>query len=199
MSNAFRRLSVLMPVLLVGQAQATYLDFETNPLGTQQTVNGYIGDAYDLTGVNLRSEGYNRPAWHHGVYGNSGWFLIAGARWTGSGWDRDHLGMDFPTAASDVSFKAFCLANVRVQAYGAANNLLADYHMVPNATWKLEQLHFAEPIARIELRSATFDTVLAFDDLTFVPDPATVLLFLLGPAVMSRRRRCKAALSAHQE
>ena len=165
-------------------ANATLIDFESVP--ENQSLQGHnqsVGNTYDIMGVDLWSKTSGRPSWNYNVYKNNGWFII--------GDSRGHIGMDFDIPMSEVSMDLMALRSVQFWVYDEDNVPIAGVTSIAlNFGWgsKTITAPAGRLISRVEVQGTVNNAVLAMDNLTFVPEPATMLL-MFGALPFLRRRK----------
>lgn len=168
-------------------ANATLIDFESVPDNQSLQVNNqYVGDTYDILGVNLRSKASGFPTWRSNVYNNDGWFILGGG-------NKDHIGMDFNIPVSEVSMNLMTAGLVQFSVYDyddvKIDGVTSIYLNIMNWGIKTITAPTGRLISRIEVDGSNYNTVLAMDNLTFVPEPATLSLLALGGLVLRRKRK----------
>jgi len=175
---------------LAAVASATLIDFETVPdLQNPQVNNQYIGDTFDSMGVDMSSKSSIHPRWQSNAYGNSGWFVTGGyANYGGS----SHIRLTFDVPVTEVSMSLYTWSSVHFSVYDTDNVQISGITGLNlNGGWKTKMITAPADrfISRIELDCTTSQTSLAMDNLSFVPEPATLSLLAIGGAAVLRRKR----------
>jgi hypothetical protein len=167
-------------------ANATLIDFESVPENQSlQVSNQYVGDTYDVLGVDLWSKTSGVPKWRYNVYNNNGWFIL--------GDSNGHIGMDFDIPASEVSMDLMAMSSAQFWVFDENDSPISGVTSIVLGfnVWKNKTIiaPTGRLISRIEVQGTVSNAVLAMDNLTFVPEPATLSFLALGGLVLRRRRR----------
>lgn len=166
-------------------ANATLIDFESVPENQSlQVSNQFVGDTYDILGVDLWSKTSGLPRWKNNVYANNSWFII--------GDNNGHIGMDFVIPMSEVSMDLMAMSSAKFWVYdenyvpiNGVTSIVLGFNVWKNKTIIAPT---GRLISRIEVKGTVSNAVLAMDNLTFVPEPATMLL-MFGALPFLRRRK----------
>ena len=176
--------------ILASAAYSTLIDFETVPNGQNPQIHHqYIGNTYDSMGVDLWSKSSTRPAWNYNVYNNSGWFVIGG--YAGYYPSTSHIGLNFDTPVSEVSMDLFSARSIQFWAYDADNQYISGVTSLnPDGGWKNKTITApaGKLISRIDLEGTVNGAVVAMDNLSFIPEPATILILGFGSLALIKRR-----------
>lgn len=166
---------------------AMTIDFETVPAGaTPQAHEVFVGDTYDVLGVDFYSKSDSHPRWNFNRYGNSGWFVIGGYQTPPFFQQTAHFGLRFAEPATSVSMDLFVGAgagSVQFWAYDADDVFIPGVvSITPGGNWVTKTIT-APGISRIEAQGTILGAVVAMDNLDFQVVPLPGSMLLLAPAI----------------
>lgn len=176
--NGGMKHALLILVVLAGFASAAsagVIDFESVPLLPDPRGHEvFVGDTYDVWGVNFFSKSNSHPRWNYNVYGNSGWFVIGGYQTPPYFPGQSHMAMVFDKPMSGVSMDLLSISSIHFSVYDEANQLIAGIpDFSPGFAWHTKTIT-APPgrmIKRIDIQGNTNGYVVAMDNLNYVPGP----------------------------
>lgn len=178
----------LFLTLPAAAATAMTIDFESVPEGAApQAHEVFVGDTYDVLGVDFYSKSDSHPRWNFNRYGNSGWFVIGGYQTPPYFPQTSQFGMRFATPVSAVSMDLFSLnQDIQFWAYDADGVYIPGVVAInPGGTWTTKTISAPE-ISNIVVQGTVNGYIVAMDNLSFtstVPLPAALWLAL--PAVVA--------------
>ena len=167
---------LLILVVLAGlasTASAYIIDFETVPsLPDPRGHEVFIGNTYDVLGVDFFSKSNSHPRWNYNVYGNSGWFVIGGYQTPPYFPNTSQMGMVFDAPMSEVSMDLFAGCFIHFWVYDEANQPITGVTAInPGGGWSTKTIT-APPgrtISRVTFEGATNSYVVVMDNLNYVP------------------------------
>jgi hypothetical protein len=131
--------------------------------------------------------------WGPGVYGS--YAISEGPTWGPNPHGTDPIRMNFSVYVNQVSIRGFNggvdTDTMTLRAYNHSNQLVASNQINSTFSTAGHTLTVAAPnIAYAIVQSNAPLSGLFFDDLVFVPEPASGLILLAGLACLVRRRAC---------
>lgn len=123
-----------------------------------------------------------------GVEPHSGEAFLAFNRRT---YAKDPETIEFDTVQTYVEIYAAGVVeftNYRMDGYNGGNLLVSDALGVPAGSWGMMSISAGRGFDTVVLTQTAGHFAFVYDDLTFVPEPGTLTLLLLGAGAATRRR-----------